>query len=303
MQQACDHLLAQQDVTGSWTDWNLPPGPASEWTTAYVGWRLRRAAWDRPRVNPALAKAARWLQAHRHADGGWGYNSAVPSDADSTALGILFLTSLSQPAPASASECLRRFQREDGGFSTYQPDGLTGSWGRSHPEITPMAILALLSGQQAPRDPAIARGIAWIEAARRSDGLWDSFWWTGPLTASAANLACLAALGRSERPPQALASLCPSDPLQTAILLGIMAQAACTLQVATLTADLLGTQEPDGTWCSVPALRITPRDCDRPSDSGDAGPLFADERRLFTTATVLYALSYARKTLASEHVL
>lgn len=302
MRRACDHLLAEQDAAGSWTDWTLPPGSSSEWTTAHVGWRLSTAARDQPGVDAALSKASLWLHAHQHADGGWGYNPSVPSDADSTALAILFLSSASQPVSLRSVECLRSFQRGDGGFSTYRPDGLTGSWGRSHAEITPMALLALMSERSPPHDPAIKHGVAWIDGARRSDGLWEAFWWSGPLMACAANLACLAALGRSERPPQALASLCPSTPLEKAILLGILTSAGWGPQVAALTADLLGTQRPDGTWRSVPALRITRRDCDRPWDSADAGPLFGDDRRLFTTATVLFALSCARERLSRQLV-
>lgn len=46
------------------------------------------------------------------------------------------------------------------------------------------------------------------------------------------------------------------------------------------------------------APRVTRRDCDSPWDSPDPGPLFADPERIFTTATVLAALSAARAALS-----
>lgn len=295
IQRAADRLLALQDAAGSWTDWNLPPGPSHEWTTAFVGWRLSGAAVpDRPRLDAALARACRWLHEHRHPDGGWGYNAVVPSDADSTALAILFLSAAGQPAPADALACLRKFQREDGGFSTYRPDGLTGSWGRSHPEITPVALRALLTVKADPHDAAIRRGLAAIDAARCGDGTWHAFWWTEGLIATAANLACLAAAGRAARLPDTLLALSPTDLLPAASLLGMMAAAGWSPQAETLAAGLLASQAADGTWRSAPALRITRRDCDQPWNSPDAGAVYADERRLFTTATVLAALAAAR---------
>ena len=59
-------VLAQQDREGSWTDWALPPGSSSEWTTAYVGFRLSGlGAPFRQEVAERLDRAARWLLAHR----------------------------------------------------------------------------------------------------------------------------------------------------------------------------------------------------------------------------------------------
>ena len=33
-------LLSQQHSDGRWIDWQLPPGPSDQWTTAYIGTRL-----------------------------------------------------------------------------------------------------------------------------------------------------------------------------------------------------------------------------------------------------------------------
>jgi hypothetical protein len=61
---------------------------------------------------------------------------------------------------------------------------------------------------------------------------------------------------------------------------------------------LLADQSDDGSWRIAPALRITARDCERPWDAAEHGPLFADPQRTHGTATALAALSKAQPALA-----
>jgi hypothetical protein len=53
---------------------------------------------------------------------------------------------------------------------------------------------------------------------------------------------------------------------------------------------LIDEQRSDGSWESVPILRVTRRDCFEPWDSPNSGTLFADPARLFTSSTVLDTL-------------
>ncbi len=55
--------------------------------------------------------------------------------------------------------------------------------------------------------------------------------------------------------------------------------------------QLVESQEADGSWESAPMLRVTRRDCFEPWKPGDPDRLYCDQNRLFTTATVLEALS------------
>jgi hypothetical protein len=294
-------VLGHQDVAGSWTDWELPPGPSPDWTTAYVGFRLSGLGLPfRPGLVGRLDQAARWLLGRRFADGGWGYNETVESDADSTALAVLFLASAGCPAPDEAYAHLSRFQQPDGGFSTFIPDGLTGSWGLSHPEITPVVLLALRTRPNGAQEDVLARGLAWIRRARRTDGTWHSFWWSTPLPATEANLALLAALGTPERPPAALAQWDPGDSLEAAHLLSISAAAGPSGRVETLARRLIAEQAADGSWQSAPALRVTSRNSARPWEEPTPGPLFADPRRLFGTATAVGALGTLHRHLTGQ---
>jgi hypothetical protein len=297
-------VLAAQDAQGAWTDWALPPGPSPDWTTAYVGLRLSslgspyRAALAEP-----LGRAARKLLSRQAADGGWGYNPAVEPDADTTGQAVLFLAAAGQPAPPGACAFIARHQQPDGGFATFVPDALTGSWGVSHPEITPVALLALRSCPGGLPQWNLDRGLAWLCRARRPDGLWNSFWWHGPLVATEAILAFHAALGRPEPPPSALARSIPADSFETALLVSIMATARPTTQLEQLARRLLADQADDGSWKSAPTLRITAHDCEQPWNAVAAGPLFADPQRLHSTATALAALWKAQRALAAvtEH--
>src|SRR5437762_11644312 len=90
-----DYILGLQAMDGSWSEWELPPGESSPWTTAFVGYRLRLLPpCLRKRAISARQRAAEWLVRAEFAGGGWGYNDTVGVDADSTAFGILFLSSL-----------------------------------------------------------------------------------------------------------------------------------------------------------------------------------------------------------------
>ena len=290
-------VLAAQDAQGAWTDWSLPPGSSPDWTTAHVGLRLsslgppHRAALVEP-----LGRAARWLLSRQAADSGWGYNLTVKPDADSTAQALLFLAAAGQSAPPGACAFLARHQQPDGGFATFLPDSLTGSWGLSHSEITPVALLALRAHPGGLPQGSLARGLAWLHRARRSDGLWNSFWWSTPLPATEASLAFLAALGTPEPTPPALTRWIPTDSLEAALLLST-APAESAPRLEQLARRLLADQADDGSWKSAPALRITARDCERPWEATVSGPLFADPRRLHSTATALAALSKARRAL------
>jgi hypothetical protein len=293
-----DFVLSAQDGDGAWTDWALPPGTAPDWTTAYVGLRLSRVdPADGAALSDALRRAASWLVSRQASSGGWGYNRIVDQDADTTSQTLLFLAALGLPAPPGACEFLGRHQQPDGGFATFLPDGLMGSWGASHAEITPVALLALRA-QCALSDDGLARGVDWIRRARRPDGLWNSFWWSTPLPATEVSLAFAAALGTPEPPPPALDRWNPADSLETALLVSIMAPTGTSARFEQLVRKLLDDQADDGSWQSAPALRITARDCERPWETAASGPLFADPQRLHSTATALAALSTAQRAVA-----
>jgi squalene cyclase len=290
-----DYVLSIQADDGSWTEWALPPGSSTPWTTAYVGYKLRSLpAESMARATPHLADAAHWMGANAFAGGGWGYNALVGSDADSTAYAILFLASASQPVPEAAYARLASFQNPDGGFATYPRTGLPDSWHVSHPDVTPMALLALLTHPAASYHGLIRRGTEYVLRQRTAQGLWNSFWWHSCLYGAEASLTLLNACDVEMPSPAGLALIEPANAFEAALLVSALlyARGAGWQAIVRDLADrLMGEQQPDGSWQSAPILRITQRDCYEPWACSDAGPLYADPNRLFTTATVLHALS------------
>lgn len=289
-----NYILSMQSANGSWTEWALPPGSSSTWTTAYVGVKLRHLPLELSSIAaPRVALAAHWLNDNAFSDYGWGYNQAVVSDADSTSYAILFLTSAGQQVPHSSYSLLVDLQRADGGFSTYLPVGEPNSWNVSHPDVTPIALLAMLT-HPAPDRNVIQRGIEYVLRQKTSLGLWNSFWWDSCLYGTEASLSLLNAAGIKMPIPMALTQIEPASAFETALLTTSLLSVEYDRThkiIRDLVDKLINQQQPDGSWNTAPMLRITRRDCYDPWASADAGQLYTETNRLFTTATVLHALS------------
>jgi hypothetical protein len=291
-------LLDRRSKAGCWTDWDLPPGRSSTWTTAYVGLRIAELP-DRLRTPSAgaLRSAARWLQDDELAGGGWAYSDRTGCDADSTAHAVLFLERAGAPVADASYRRLLRFQQADGGFSTYGADEGLGSWGVSHPDVSAVAALAVRTVPD-----AFERALDYVHGQRTADGLWNSFWWSTPLYGTRASLALLCAVDapvdlRATR--TALGRTTPANAFERALLLDALhlcdgAPALCDALAATLVEEQLA----DGSWPSAPILRITRRTCTEPWKAPDAGELYRDTDRLFTSATVVAVLG---RHLARTH--
>ncbi len=289
--------MGLQSADGSWTDWELPPGNSSIWTTAYIGYKLRLVPTDlKTRTASARRVASEHLLEEVFQDFGWGYNKAVGSDADSTALAVLFLASEGRQAPEPAYSRLRQFQSSDGGFSTYPFQGNPNSWVVSHPDVTPVALLALLTKYSANAS-FVCRGIDYIVRQRTAEGLWNSFWWDSFLYGTEASLALLTAAKVQmdmTTTRRVLLEVRPSKAFEVGLLIMSLlhiGSAPTGNPLQEHVDQLIQLQEPCGSWRSEPILRVTRRDCFEPWNCEDPGPLFADPGKLFTSAAVIEAMS------------
>jgi hypothetical protein len=285
-------LEASQAEEGCWSDWNLPLGESRMWTTAYTGFRL--SSIPQP-IQHLLLPAASWLLKSELRGGGWGYNEEAGPDADSTALAILFLTSQGAPVPIQSYDRLRSFQKKEGGFSTYTLEQSYGAWTSAHPDVTAMAIPALLTLYEPDAD-FIALAAAYVLAQATPEGLWNSYWWNTPLYATEANLRWLAQT-HHPRPANgardALLRMRPENAFEMALLLQCLLHTGCDDAKATATklaSALVDRQLSDGSWASQPILRLPPRDCYQPWIAPETAPLFADQNRIFTSVTVIASL-------------
>lgn len=279
-------LLDAQGADGAWRDFNLPPGRADAWTTAYIGLKLSSLPSDgrKPSLAGALSAAADFLAAARNPGGGWRYNSSCPPDADSTALALLFLCTVGKAVRAKDVAALAKFQKENGGFSTYLFGESGHGWRRAHCEVTATALRALSACL--PHDHfRIRHGLGWLHEQLRK-GSAQSYWWPSPLY-----LAAEIARARKIFPelPQARAPVTVGSGAFE-LSLGLELQtASCDMQVSETCRRLIRMQLQDGSWPAAPILRVT----NPGGGDGLSGPILADDRRFFTTATAVGALQSA----------
>ncbi|MVN86451.1 hypothetical protein GO986_06700 [Deinococcus sp. HMF7620] len=292
LERGLTSLLRAQHPAGSWTDFWLPVGTSDAWVTAYVGLALHAVSvcpWlpkePRYRARTAAQHAAQWLLTHEHPRGGWGYNAAVSADADSTAHALSLLARLGQPIPAGALAILRAHEVDGEGFRTYLWPNPAHAWTRPSPDVTAAALRALHDLGDLSTAGLHGAWTVMLAPQQTSEGLWTGFWWTGPAYPTGLTLEVWAASGRPTRPePPTLSQTGHAFDLAWQLR---AQQALGQPQAAATTAQLLSRQADDGAWPGAPILRVPPA---HPASVGFT--LTArDDRRVFTTASVLRALA------------
>jgi hypothetical protein len=293
-QLASQFLGLAQDQDGAWRDFHLMPGRAESWTTAYVAdrvWQAQRR-WPDLLLDECLRRAARFLSTSRR-PGGWSYNQRCDPDADTTAQVILFLSRTGAEVTLNDYAALAKFQLVDGHFATYQICGSRCGWGRGHAEVTAVAMQAM-SHVLHPQHVILQRAENSLREHIHGAHAADSYWW------SSRNYLAreLLVLGRTYSGAPQLSVGCTDVvndgscfdrglALEVELLGG-----GETRKVEAAMAELLRLQLADGSWPVEPILRLTnPRAIDFDDPLFKASTLFADDRRTFTTATILGAIS------------
>lgn len=298
-----EYIENHQSENGSWVDWQLPPGQSDGWTTAYVGYKLRHVPTNLRHISKSTIQAASdWILRNENSDGGWGYNKKVGSDADSTAYAILFLRSEERPVPVRSYRFLKEFQCSDGGFSTYKASEGNDSWRISHPDVSPIALIAL--GTKYSRKTSwIKRGINYVIKQRTSNGMWNSFWWDSNIYSVEANLSFLNTVKvqfDANGMIEILRRAKHKKAFEVALLISCILHTEDKFReakISNLVDQLILEQRSDGSWTSEPILRVTKQNCFEPWNSGDPGSLYSDPNRLFTSSTVLESLCKVYKLL------
>ena len=326
LERATRFLLARQGRDGLWRDFDTPAGEASQWPSGFIGTALPLCA----DTTEALEEAADALVDAQNPDGGWGYNEDVPTDADSTAWVLRFLTRLGRSgACRRAARCLIDHQgNRNGGVATYSEAGpirrfmgLTRwvpFWGWCAPqtEVTAAAALALASAEPAGSSAQVQDAWRFVKSRQRRDGSWSSYWWTSPhyTTLQAVELAVAAGDESAVRRAVLWTIVHQRDSggwnvtgdadsaFASALAVSILLRAnAGAERVERGLLRLLELQQADGGWATHPTLRIPlPPDRD-PNGEGPWRPVrfgpgidVPDQHRTFTTAACVAALALAR---------
>jgi len=271
-----------------WTDFDLPVGGSDTWVTAYVLARLAEipSNYLSYSVRQLLEQSLDWLLESRTTGGGWGYNSQVENDADSTAWAVLALRAHGRPVPAPALQFLERCRQTDGGIASYPKESsFSRSWKLSTPEVTAVAIngLGMLDSRA-----ALFLSEKWLKSERLHSRPAPA------LRISSRFYTCAAVLDWDPGmvPWSLLNKLCElmsyyntESPFEQALLLRCLAQLRMP-KAWSAAASLRRMQEPDGGWPSSALLRP-------PSarETEGSGLRYLDCNRVFTTVTAISALS------------
>jgi hypothetical protein len=323
-QRAARFLLERRGADGLWLEFPRVLRGTDEWVTAYLADAL--AGLRDERCLGAAASAWQALCARRGATDGWGYNADLPVDADSTLWGLRLAAALGrgQEPRARAARRVLEAHRVPDGVATYAPaaePGLRRLLGDADLRGIFAAHTCVTAAAAAPE--ALGAGIAaTLRKRQEPDGRWRGYWWSddeyatwlavdalarGPTAGSeeALRRAGRWALRRFERARVVWSrELAAPSSFAGALCLAIMiASGAARSEDAgehtalRALAALLEAQQPDGGWPAAALMRMPPPE----EADGDARPaetaVSADDRRLFTTATVLRALTAARRGL------
>jgi squalene-hopene/tetraprenyl-beta-curcumene cyclase len=234
--RAADWMLGEQvDVPGDWSvrrpglesgGWSFEFAndnyPDIDDTAEVVLALLRVAHPDRPRVEDAIERAARWVEGMQDSGGGWGAFDAENKSALARELPFCDFGEVIDPPSADVSahalEMLAAVDRADGlaarrGLewlaAEQETDGSWfGRWGVNHVYGTGAAVPALIAAGVASEDLRIRRAVRWLEQHQNDDGGWgedvrsytDPAWiGRGASTASQTGWALLALHAAGER--------------------------------------------------------------------------------------------------------
>ena len=297
MDRGVRFLLESQEALGSWSDFEVDGAFESNgWVTAYVGHALVGLAGvvDRP-IDASVAAARTFLIRALGTRDGWGYCDASPIDADSTAWAIEMLNP-GGGVPQQAYDALRAHRRGDGGFATYERFSDPSICAASQADVSAVALKALL-GEPSADHATIDACVSFLRACQDADGGWPSCWYQTRHYATAHALDALqrfdaSALASCRPADAARLAFCeaiPGDPftLAHAVELGVRFGDSAT--VDTMIDELLALQRVDGRWTArEPFMRPDPWNY----SAGDPDAAIFDHNGLFTTATVLRALTW-----------
>lgn len=290
---ALDFILAsrQQD---HWVDYHLPVGSSDQWVTAYVLWQLSSLPQQLLSETTVgeLELACDWLSHSRGAACGWSYNGHTDPDADSTSIAILALRAHGHDVPRLALDFLAQCRSINGGTGTYPAGSLPGgSWTLGIAEVSAVTIMATMALLDLENSVAAQD---FLRRSRLADGTWPSYWWHTPLYATYAALSALTDVDDNRQSAilrTMLAQFQAVGAFETALLLLCCQKLHMPEFCSALAEQLVGQQQSSGGWLPSAYLRLTDTAIDAPSQVINSGTSYVDQQGVFTTATVVAALS------------
>jgi len=285
-------LKGQQRENGRLSGFLLQPGASTTWITAHIAFVLE----DIPQVESLCRRAAGYLAAVGPNDGGWGYNRRVAPDCDSTAQALMVLNRFEVPIAPFLIRFLVESQETGGGFPTYPPPmpcRPCNGWQVAHPEVSAIVIKAL--SRIGGYDSAVQSGLQWVRSTL-DDGILPGYWWRGKQYGLWAQARTgLLSDEAADAVGDAL-SMSNDVPMLPFILIAAVELNIPWDRLSAAVRKLLVEQKADGSWDCRPCLRLTSQNCYEAAAEAP-GAVFADRRRVFSTAHAVAALHRIRKQI------
>ena len=294
--RAVGFLCRTRQQNGLWGDFNGFNGGSGMFVTALAGWVLARCG--DPDARAVAERIVPNVLRRQHSVGGWGHNDAAPVDSDDTASVLKFLQAVGFAGPqvGRALAFLREHHLGGGGFTAYErktsiafgaQERATHNWRTSH--LCVAANCAALLGEAL---------FPLLRSSQNPDGSWSPFWWRTPAYATALAAEALAGADSDDSVTAAVRWANGQDSSSQTVF-----DAACIVRILclgrptdrkaahALLCRICEAQLDDGSWLTD-AEMIVPRPDGTKADS--PWLVVPDDRRVFTTATVIAAITAAR---------
>lgn len=308
-----------REASGWWRDYRLGRQVSDEYVTAYVCAALSTLAGS---VDAETLRTAEKLaldgwklladRVHFRRDAGWGWNLALPSDADSTAFALMTARNTGN---ASTPEALaaREFLDEhvsDLGVRTYSDlEKVRRIAAHSEQESAWIREQACVTAAVAGRHGSLTPGLGdALVRKQQSDGHWRGYWWVTPDYPS--GIVCLALdPSRDQVALQRAAQWLKTceAPVGTFDTAWRLVACVCAGEVvdlsdlkSSLMSQLLETQRQDGSWSTSAKMWLPDPGDEAPhlrerwsADHRGIGAVTTDQNGIVSTVTALFALALA----------
>jgi hypothetical protein len=317
IEAAVAFLLRARNQGGWWRDFDDLMGGSDEWVTAYAGTALATIP-DR-QAKDAAQSAWNLLIRHRHPSEGWAFNIFLPTDTDATAWSLRLANALGMghtPRAQDARLFLDQHTHSDGGIASWLAEDCPYLARFLRPgSLAGLCVVHACVTAAAAADEFSVDARNYLRNTQRLDGGWRGYWWeddeyTTALAAQA--LAQYRLPGDDQRVQRAVrwaAKRIGSSGAVLSVAHGGHSAFATALCVQTLVlADnhegvrepltraaswLVEHQKSDGSWNASARMRVHTYAIES-RDYSEETSACMDERRIFTTATVVAALQMAR---------
>ncbi|NQX82312.1 MAG: hypothetical protein HRT66_10010 [Flavobacteriaceae bacterium] len=310
------YIIDSQDKQGSWNDIFNEAGVSNVWATSYIGYLLSESNVNIS--NKLLKKASNYLIQNKNSDALWGYNNMWIDDADSSSFALLNIKS-DVNINIYFNNWLK-FQKKDGGFSTYKDENILLSslnsskiknvkgWTQSHFCVSSVSYLVFVELELTNSD-SFKFLRSYLISKLKSYSNIISYWWAGEIYAIHYIL-----LGAVKNKDTELVSICEIIVNKLVkknevnyFFKGLMLHTLCLTdnlfikhnsKVIEIAEQIINKQYTDGSWeegfsLKIPhpsVIDVNNKDIAWTKDSKGTNIMVSDYNRLFTTASCLTAL-------------